>query len=61
MKNRFSLILEVLWIVIGIVCIAAGLRSVVLKDNSNIIIIFFVMAMISFGFAWFRHNQRRKE
>jgi hypothetical protein len=60
MKNSFSLILEILWIVIGIVCVFAGLRSVIIKDSSGIIAIFFVMALISFAFAWFRHIQRKK-
>ena len=60
MKNNFSLILEIIWIAVGIVCIAAGLRSVIIRDNSGLIITFFVMGVISFGFAWFRHTQRKK-
>ena len=59
MKNRYSLILEIIWIIIGIVCLAGGLKSIIIKDKTNIVV-FILMAAIAFGFALFRHNQRKK-
>jgi hypothetical protein len=59
MKNKSLLILEITWIIVGIACIFAGIRSV-LRSTGSRYIIFFIMALISFGFAWVRHNQRKK-
>ena len=59
MKNRYALILEIIWLIIGIICLAGGIRSIFIGDKSRIAV-FFIMALIAFGFAWFRHSQRKK-
>jgi len=59
MKNRSYLILEIVWIIVGIACVAAGIRSAILTSGYQSLI-FFIMALVSFSFAWFRHNQRKK-
>jgi hypothetical protein len=59
MKNSSLLILEIIWIVVGLFCIAAGIRSAILTGGYHFLI-FLIMAVISFGFAWVRHSQRKK-
>jgi hypothetical protein len=59
MKNRGLLLLEIVWIIVGIACLAAGTRSVI-RTGGYQFIVFFVMALVSFGFAWIRHKQRTK-
>jgi hypothetical protein len=59
MKNSSLFILEITWIVVGLVCIAAGIRSSILTGGYQFLI-FLIMAVISFSFAWVRHRQRKK-
>jgi hypothetical protein len=59
MKSRSLLILEIIWIVIGLVCTAAGIRSAMVTGGTQFLI-FTMMAVVSFGFAWVRHSQRKK-
>jgi hypothetical protein len=59
MRNSSLLILEIIWITVGILCIIAGIRFAI-KIGSSKIPIFALMAMISFVFAWLRHKQRKK-
>jgi hypothetical protein len=59
MNKRFLLVLEIVWIIVAILCIAAGIRYLIKFDGSRIII-FFLMALVSIAFAWIRHRQRKK-
>jgi len=59
MRNSSLLVLEIIWIVTGVVCIAAGIRAAMISNGSKIYI-FAAMALISFIFAWLRHKQRKK-
>jgi len=59
MRNSSILVLEIIWITTGVLCTAAGIRLAVTGGGSKILI-FAVMALISFFFAWLRHNQRKK-
>jgi len=59
MKNSSLLILEIIWIVTGVLCIAAGIRYAITTGGSKIFI-FALMSLISFVFAWLRHRQRKK-
>jgi hypothetical protein len=59
MSNRTLLVLEIVWITVGVLCIAAGTRYAITAGGSKIII-FYVMALISFIFAFIRHRQRKK-
>jgi uncharacterized membrane protein YczE len=59
MRNSSLLILEIIWIVTGILCIAAGIRYAIISGSSKIPI-FALMAVICFVFAWLRDRQRKK-
>ena len=59
MKKGSLLILEIVWIIVGIVCIAAAIRFAIIAGGSRIFI-FLLMALVSFAFAWTRHRQRKK-
>jgi hypothetical protein len=59
MRNSSILILEIIWIVTGILCIVAGIRYAITSGSSKIPI-FALMAVICFVFAWLRDRQRKK-
>jgi hypothetical protein len=59
MNKRSLLILEIVWIAVGIGCLAAGIKFAINTGGSRILI-FLVMALVSFFFAWVRHRQRKK-
>jgi hypothetical protein len=56
MRNSGQLILEIVWIIIGVFCIIIGIRSAIIGEG-NRFIIFLLMAALAFLFAWFRHNK----
>jgi hypothetical protein len=51
--------MEIIWIVTGILCIGAGIRFAI-TTGGNKVFIFTLLALVSFLFAWLRHNQRKK-
>jgi hypothetical protein len=53
------LILEIIWWATGVVSIVAGIRFAATEGGIKTLL-FIVMALISFLFAWFRHQQRKK-
>jgi hypothetical protein len=59
MNKKTLLILEIVWIAVGVFCIAAGIRYAIISGGSRVFI-FLLMALISFGFALMRHRQRKK-
>jgi hypothetical protein len=59
MRNSSLLVLEIIWITTGVLSIAAGIRFAI-SGSGNKTLIFAAMAVISFLFAWLRHNQRKK-
>jgi uncharacterized membrane protein YczE len=59
MRYSSLLILEIIWIAVGVLCIIAGIRFAITSGSSKIPV-FALMAMISFVFAWLRHKQRKK-
>ncbi|OFY66468.1 MAG: hypothetical protein A2V64_13135 [Bacteroidetes bacterium RBG_13_43_22] len=59
MNKKFLLILEIIWIITGILCIAAGIRYII-KDGGKMSFVFPLLALISFLFAWLRHRERKK-
>jgi uncharacterized membrane protein YczE len=59
MRNNSILILEIIWILTGILCIAAGIRFAITSGVSKVPV-FALMALICFVFAWFRDKQRKK-
>jgi hypothetical protein len=59
MKNKYLLVIEIVWIVTGLLSTAAGIR-IALDTGGNRVLVFAVLAMVSFLFAWIRHRQRTK-
>jgi hypothetical protein len=59
MRNSSLLVLEIVWISTGVLCIVAGIRFA-FTTGGNKVFLFALMAVISFIFAWLRHNQRKK-
>jgi hypothetical protein len=59
MRNSSLFILEIIWIVIGLLSIGAGIR-IAITTGGNKPVLFALMALISFVFAWLRHKQRKK-
>ena len=59
MRVKSILILEIIWIVTGLLCTGMSIRIAV-SGGGREILIFVLMAVISFMFAWLRHNQRKK-
>jgi hypothetical protein len=60
MRNSSILVIEIIWIVTGILSIAAGIRNAVTSGSGSKIPIFVLMALVSFIFAIIRHRQRKK-
>jgi len=59
MSNNSLIVIEIIWIVTGTLCVIAGIRFA-LTSGGNKIFVFAIMALVSFAFAWLRHNQRKK-
>lgn len=59
MNKKSLLILEIIWIAVGIVSLAAGTRYAITSGGSRVLI-FLLMAVVSFTFAFIRHRQRKK-
>ncbi len=59
MSKRYLIIFEIIWIVTGILCLAAGIKFSVTTGGPRIFM-FAAMAAVSFLFAWLRHRERKK-
>ncbi|MFP4489011.1 MAG: hypothetical protein ACLFN1_06875 [Bacteroidales bacterium] len=60
MMNKKTLtILEILWIVIGILCIAAAIHNKT-KGQGDRFLILIGMGLLAFIMAWLRDRQRKK-
>jgi hypothetical protein len=59
MRNSSILILEIIWVITGILSIAISIRIATTTGGYRVWF-FALMALISFLFAWIRHKQRKK-
>jgi hypothetical protein len=59
MNKKFLIVLEVTWIITGVLCLIAGIRYASGPGN-NKTFVFFLLAVVSFLFAWFRERERKK-
>jgi hypothetical protein len=59
MRNSSLFILEMIWWAAGVISVAAAIRYAFTEGGTRIII-FILMALVSFLFAWLRHQQRKK-
>jgi len=60
MNKKNLLILEIAWVIIGILCTAAAVHNRLVLDGSRFVILL-LMGIASFVMAWFRHNQRKNK
>lgn len=58
MNKKGLLILEIAWIVIGILCMGASVHNRIVLDGDKFVLLL-LMSIASFVMAWFRHNQRK--
>jgi hypothetical protein len=59
MNKRYLIVLEVIWIITGILCLIAGIRYATGPGGKKTFI-FFLLAAVSFLFAWFRDREKKK-
>ncbi|HUX95657.1 MAG TPA: hypothetical protein VMV47_07985 [Bacteroidales bacterium] len=59
MRNSSLLILEIIWWATGFLSLTAAIRFAATEGGSRSLL-FLLMAVISFVFAWLRHKQRKK-
>lgn len=59
MTKKAILILEIVWIIIGIASAIAGIHYAINTGGPRILI-FVLMTLVAFGMAWLRHYQRKK-
>jgi hypothetical protein len=59
MNKRYLIVLEVIWIITGVFCIIAGIKYAIGPGGKKTFI-FFLLAAVSFLFAWFRDRERKK-
>jgi hypothetical protein len=59
MSKKYHIILEIVWIVTGILCLFAGIRYAI-GSGGNKTFVFFLLAAVSFLFAWYRDRERKK-
>ncbi|MDT8401897.1 MAG: hypothetical protein RQ743_09385 [Bacteroidales bacterium] len=60
MNKRTLIILEVIWIVIGIFCIAAAIHNKINSGGERFLILL-GMGLLSFIMAYIRDRQRKKK
>ncbi|MGA1978386.1 MAG: hypothetical protein ABSG89_11095 [Bacteroidales bacterium] len=58
-SKRYLLIIEIVWIITGLLCVAAGIGYAINTGGSRIFV-FGLLAAVSFLFAWLRHRERKK-
>lgn len=59
MRNSSLLILEIIWWATGTLSLAAAVRFATTEGGSRTLL-FLLMSVISFLFAWVRNRQRKK-
>ncbi|HCC70562.1 MAG TPA: hypothetical protein DEQ09_05355 [Bacteroidales bacterium] len=60
MNKRTLIILEVLWIVIGVLCIAAAIHNKIISGGERFLILA-GMGILAFIMAYLRDRQRKKK
>lgn len=60
MNKKSLLILEIAWIIIGILCMAAAIHNKIVLDGNRFVLLL-LMGIASLVMAWFRNNQRKNK
>jgi hypothetical protein len=59
MNKKSLLLIEIIWVILGMMCLGIAIRETVLNGISRAWL-FFVMAAGAFLLAWIRDSQRKK-
>ena len=59
MRNSSLLVLEIIWSITGVFSLIISIRILLTTGDSKFLI-FALMALVSFLFAWLRHKERKK-
>jgi hypothetical protein len=59
MNKKSLLLIEIIWILLGLVCLGIAVRET-LANGIGRAWLFFVMAGVAFVLAWLRDSQRKK-
>jgi hypothetical protein len=59
MNKKALLVLEVIWITVGVLSLVAGFFYGI-KTGGSKVFVFLLMGLVSFVFAYIRHSQRKK-
>lgn len=56
--RTFQIILEIIWFILGIVCVYLGIRTLSFPGNNSTV--FFILSVIAFGMGSYRFFMRRR-
>lgn len=59
MNKKSLLLIEIVWIILGIACLVIAVREITINGLGKAWL-FLVMSVISFILAWMRDSQRKK-
>jgi len=59
MNKKAILAIEIVWIILGILCIAVFFREIVITKGDRAWL-FALMSVVAFAMAWIRDGQRKK-
>ncbi len=59
MNKRSLLLIEIVWIILGLVCLGIAIREIITKGIGQSWL-FFLMSAGAFVLAWIRDSQRKK-
>jgi hypothetical protein len=59
MNKKSLLLIEIIWIILGLMCLGIAIRETVINGPGRSWL-FFVMAAAAFVLAWLRDSQRKK-
>jgi hypothetical protein len=59
MNKKALLVLEIIWITVGVLSLVAGIFYGI-KTGGSKTFVFLLMGLVSFVFAYIRHSQRKK-
>ena len=59
MNKKSLLLIEIIWIILGIACLAIAVREIAINGFGKAWL-FLVMSAVAFILAWMRDSQRKK-
>jgi hypothetical protein len=59
MNKKSLLLIEIVWVILGIACLAIAVREIIINGLGKAWL-FLVMSAVAFILAWMRDSQRKK-